>query len=84
VGSRTSNASAWSYHELCHIVARVDENDVERRSPDDGRVLLRLIRHDWEFFTAEVLRYGPSVCGVDDAARAIAKGYRNVEKASAA
>jgi hypothetical protein len=72
------------YHELCHVVAKVDENGVERRSPEDGRVILRTIRHDYEFFDAEVRRYGPTICSLDEAAKSIAAGYRATEKASAA
>lgn len=68
------------YHELCHVVAREDEYGVVRTSPDDGRVLLKLVPHDYEFFDQEVRRYGPDVCGLDGAAVAIADGFRATER----
>lgn len=67
------------YHELCHIVAREDENGIEKRG-DDGRILLRLKPHDYEFFEREVQRYGPELCELDSAAKAIADGYRAAER----
>jgi hypothetical protein len=69
------------YHELCHIVAKVDEETgLEKRSQDDGRILLKLVPHDYEFFDAEVRRYGPDVCDLDRAAVAIADGHRAAQR----
>jgi hypothetical protein len=68
------------YHELCHVVAREDEYGQPRFSNDDGRVLLKLVPHDYEFFDQEVRRYGPDVCNLDGAAVAIADGYRAAER----
>lgn len=64
------------YHELCHAVVREDEYGVPKISKEDGRLLLRLVPHDYEFFDREVRRYGPGTCGLDGAALAIADGYR--------
>jgi len=63
------------YHELCHVVPREDEFGIAKLG-DDGRLLLRLVPHDYEFFDAEVRRYGPDVCDLDRAAIAIADGHR--------
>ncbi len=67
------------YHELCHLVPRVDEFDIPRMG-DDGRLLLKIIPHDYEFFDAEVRRYGPDVCSLEPAAIAIADGLRAAQQ----
>ncbi len=66
------------YHELSHVVPRVDEFDIPRVG-QDGRLLLKLIPHDYEFFDAEVRRYGPDVCDLEPAAVALADGFRAAE-----
>lgn len=63
------------YHELCHVVSREDEFGVAKMA-DDGRPLLKIVPHDYEFFDAEVRRYGPDVCNLDRAAIALADGFR--------
>lgn len=69
------------YHELCHVIARVDEDTgLERRSPEDGRILTKLQPHEYEFFDEEVRRYGPAVCELDRAAVAIADGHRAAQR----
>lgn len=68
------------YHELQHVDVRLDEYGIEKRDPDDGRLKLRLRPHHHEFFTEEVLRYGPEVCQVTEAGLAIAEGYRREER----
>lgn len=68
------------YHELCHVLPRVDEYGIPRLSQEDGRILLKLAPHDYEFFDNEVRRYGPDVCELDGAAVAIADGYRDAER----
>lgn len=73
------------YHELCHVVAREDaDTGLARTSPMDGRVLTKLMPHDYEFFDAEVRRYGLEVCELDRAAVAIAAGYRHTAPARVA
>ena len=67
------------------MVARVDEDTgIPKVSREDGRILTKLRPHDFEFFDAEVRRYGPAVYELDGAAVAIADGYRAVARESAA
>lgn len=68
------------YHELSHIIVREDPETGVPKLGEDGRPLLRLKPHDYEFFDAEVRRYGPEVCELDRAAAAIADGYRAAER----
>ena len=43
------------------MVARVDEDTgIPKVSREDGRILTKLRPHDFEFFDAEVWRYGPA------------------------
>lgn len=63
------------FHELKHVVARENEYGVPKLDAE-GRPMLRLQRHDEEFFHDEVTRYGAHVCGLEDAALAIADGIR--------
>lgn len=69
------------YHELCHVVARVDEETgLEKRSQEDGRILLKLVPHEYEFFDQEMRKYGPAVCELEPAAVAIADGHRAAQR----
>lgn len=65
------------FHELHHIVQRVDKDGAPRFSEDDGRPVLGLRPHDAEFFHDELEHYGPGICGADDTAIAIAAGLAN-------
>lgn len=67
------------YHELCHVIPREDENGVPKVG-DDGRMLLRLRPHDYEFFEREVERYGPELCELAGAATSIAAGHRAAQR----
>lgn len=67
------------YHELSHLVAKEDEFGIAKLG-DDGRLLLKTIPHDFEFFDAEVRRYGPDVCDLAPAAIAIADGLRAAQQ----
>lgn len=66
------------FHELSHLTQRLTD-DGELRFTDDGRPVLALVHHDYEFFDAEVRRYGPIVCELDAAAIAIAEGHREAQ-----
>lgn len=66
------------FHELSHLRQRLTD-DGELRFTDDGRPVLALVPHDYEFFDAEVRRYGPIVCDLDTAAVAIAEGHREAQ-----
>jgi hypothetical protein len=69
------------YHELSHIEPRIDEETgIPKLSREDGRVMLKLVPHTYEFFDLEVRRYGPDVCGLTDAALAIADGHRAAQR----
>lgn len=70
------------YHELCHVVARLNEHGVPKLDAE-GRPMLRIVRHDAEFFEDEVATYGTEVCGLEDACLAIAQGIA-VDKRRAA
>lgn len=71
------------FHELKHIVQRVDGDGAPRFSDEDGRPVLALQPHDAEFFHDELESYGPTVCGAVDTALAIAAGGRQEEAARA-
>lgn len=64
------------YHELRHVAAVENEFGVPRLD-HEGRPLLKLVPHDAEFFHDEVEKYGVQVCGLEDAAIAIAEGEAN-------
>lgn len=69
------------FHELKHIVQRLDKDGAPRISDEDGRPVLALQPHDAEFFHAELESYGPTVCGAVDTALAIAEGGRQEQAA---
>lgn len=69
------------FHELKHIVQRVDSDGALRFSDEDGRPVLALQPHDAEFFHDELESYGPTVCGAVDTALAIAEGGRQEQAA---
>ena len=75
-GSKTAEEQErLLFHELCHVIVREDENGVPK-CHRDGRMMLRLRPHEFEFFDAEVRKYGPEVCQVEQAASGIADGHR--------
>lgn len=55
---------ALIYHELCHL-RHSHTGEGEPRFGEDGRPLLALTRHTYEFFQAEILRYGPVTLELD-------------------
>jgi hypothetical protein len=61
------------WHELSHLVAREDEWGVIRRS-QEGKPLLKLVPHDFEYFESEIRRYGVEVCGADGLPHAVVAG----------
>jgi hypothetical protein len=63
------------FHELKHVVARETEYGVPKLDRE-GRPMLRLVKHDIEAFEDEIVRYGISVCALEDACIAIAEGVR--------
>lgn len=63
------------FHELSHLVQQLDEDDCPKEDKD-GRPVLAVVFHDYEFFDAEVRRYGPETCALVGAAVAIADGHR--------
>lgn len=63
------------YHELCHLAQKRDRDD-NPRFDQQGRPVLALVPHDYEFFDSEVRRYGPAVCGLEGAQLALAEGKR--------
>lgn len=67
------------FHELCHIVQKLDEDD-QPKEDTDGRPLLAVRSHDYEFFDQEVRRYGPETCRIVGAALAIADGHRTAQR----
>lgn len=62
------------FHELQHLVAQEDEFGVTRRSKETGKPLLKLRPHDFEIFSAEIVRYGVETCDVVPLAQAIVEG----------
>lgn len=54
---------ALIYHELCHL--RHLQKDGAPRFHEDGRPMLALQRHTYEFFDLELRRYGPLTLGLD-------------------
>jgi hypothetical protein len=64
------------FHELKHVRQAVDKDGALRFSAEDGRPVLALQPHDAEFFHDELEYYGPTVCGAEDTAIAIAAGAR--------
>jgi hypothetical protein len=67
-------------HELLHVYQRKDKDGALRFSEEDGRPVLALRPHDIERFHHELEHYGPTLCDADDAAIAIATGYRQQER----
>jgi hypothetical protein len=62
------------FHELLHLQPKVDQDGLPVLDKDSGRPKLVLVVHDYEFFDAEVRRYGPVVCDVDPVLEAIKVG----------
>lgn len=62
------------FHELKHLVAVEDENGIPKLD-DDGRVRLKTVPHDYEFFDDELREYGPVVCDLDALPGAIVAGF---------
>lgn len=60
------------FHELLHVKARRDEITGAVRRNHLGRVITRLIPHDYEVFDVELRRYGADVCGVQPLVAALA------------
>lgn len=55
---------ALIYHELSHL-RHLETSEGEPRFGDDGRPMLALTRHTYEFFDSELRRYGPQTLGLD-------------------
>lgn len=55
---------ALIYHELSHLKHALT-GDGEPRYSDDGRPMLNLVRHSYEFFDHEITRYGPQTLGLE-------------------
>lgn len=55
---------ALIFHELSHL-RHLETSEGEPRFHDDGRPMLALTRHTYEFFDTELLRYGPVTLGLD-------------------
>lgn len=66
------------YHELSHVRQRLTE-DGDPREGKDGRPLLALQPHTYEFFDQEVLDYGPVALGLEQAAVDLATGHRDAQ-----
>lgn len=66
---------ALIYHELCHL-RQLFTSEGEPRFGEDGRPLLALTRHTYEFFQDEVLRYGPHTLGLSTLTEDLAAGTR--------
>ena len=64
------------YHELSHLKQKTDRDGLPRLD-NEGRPVLALVPHDYEFFDAEVRRYGPALCDLEPAAEAIAQGRKS-------
>lgn len=65
------------YHELCHLKQKADR-DGNPKVDGKGRPVLALVPHDYEFFDAEVRRYGPEVCGLEALDDTLKAGRRAV------
>lgn len=59
---------ALIFHELSHL-RHLETTEGEPRFTDDGRPLLALTRHTYEFFQADLLRYGPATLGLEQVGR---------------
>lgn len=70
---------ALIYHELTHL-RQLETADGEPRFTEDGRPLLALRRHDYEFFDSEIRRYGPATLELVQAALSLAEGARTEHK----
>jgi hypothetical protein len=55
---------ALIFHELSHL-RQLETDEGEPRFHDDGRPMLALVRHTYECFSSELLRYGPATLGLD-------------------
>lgn len=55
---------ALVYHELCHL-KHLHTADDEPRFSEDGRPMLALTRHTYEFFQDEIRRYGPTTLALE-------------------
>lgn len=62
------------FHELSHLAAVEDEFGVIRRNRETGKPLLKLAPHSYEYFDAEIRRYGLDTCEADGLAHAIVEG----------
>jgi hypothetical protein len=68
------------FHELMHLHVREDEYGVARRNPETGKPLLKLVPHDCEVFHAELERYGPDVCGIEETLASIVEGAARAKR----
>lgn len=50
---------ALIFHELSHL-RQLETDEGEPRFHDDGRPMLALVRHTYELFDTDLLRYGPA------------------------
>lgn len=64
VGGCPLRREALIYHELCHL-RHLETPDGEPRFHADGRAMLALQRHTYEFFQEEIRRYGPATLRLD-------------------
>lgn len=55
---------ALIFHELSHL-RQLETDEGEPRFHDDGRPMLALVRHTYECFSAELLRYGPQTLSLE-------------------
>jgi len=68
------------FHELKHLAQKEHRETGVPMFHDDGTPCLELVEHEYEGFRDEVLRYSDVVEWVDDAAVAIADGYRAAQR----
>lgn len=66
---------ALIFHELCHL-RQLSTDDGEPRFSEDGRPLLALTHHTYEFFQDEVIRYGPKTLALEQVTRDLAAGRK--------
>jgi hypothetical protein len=64
------------FHELCHLQQKLTR-DGDPAVDDQGRPRLALVPHDYEFFGAELERYGVVTCDLDAVVPAIVTGQAN-------
>lgn len=78
-GLNETEQEALVFHELCHLYQK-ETGDGAPAEDKEGRPLLALRFHDYEFFDTEVRRYGPETCRLVSAALAIADGHRQAQE----